>query len=130
MNNILKISNFTNNPREWVNTSSANKKTIQNKLIAFSREELNQILTLYGRKVVSGEWKDYAIDALKDQAIFSVYRKTNEVPQYTIHKIPKSKNGNGGYQIKGTDGRIIKRGSELLNVLKILEKDTRRYKII
>ena len=79
---------------------------------------------------LSGEWKDYAIDTLKDQAVFSVYRKTNEIPQFTIIKIPKLRLINGIYQIKGQDGRILKRGSELSNLLKILEKDTKRYKII
>ena len=32
--------------------------------IAFNREELSQILNVYGRKVASGEWRDYAIDTL------------------------------------------------------------------
>ena len=130
MNNILKILNFTDNHKQLGNSSKKSKEPHINKLTAFSREELNQILTLYGRKVVSGEWKDYAIDTLKDQAVFSVYRKTNEIPQFTIIKIPKLRHSNGVYQIKGQDGRILKRGSELSNLLKILEKDTKRYKII
>ena len=130
MNNILKILNFTDNHKRLGISSKKSKEPHKNKLTAFSREELNQILTLYGRKVVSGEWKDYAIDTLKDQAVFSVYRKTNEIPQFTIIKIPKLRYSNGVYQIKGQDGRILKRGSELSNLLKILEKDTKRYKII
>lgn len=130
MNNILKILNFTDNHKRLGISSKKSKEPHINKLTAFSREELNQILTLYGRKVVSGEWKDYAIDTLKDQAVFSVYRKTNEIPQFTIIKIPKLRHSNGVYQIKGQDGRILKRGSELSNLLKILEKDTKRYKII
>ena len=96
----------------------------------FNKTELNQILSIYGKKVSEGKWKDYAIDTLKDQAVFSVYRKTNEIPQFTIIKIPKLRHSNGVYQIKGQDGRILKRGSELSNLLKILEKDTKRYKII
>lgn len=130
MNNILKILNFTDNHKRLGKSKKKSKEPHINKLTAFSREELNQILTLYGRKVVSGEWKDYAIDTLKDQAVFSVYRKTNEIPQFTIIKIPKLRLSNGVYQIKGQDGRILKRGSELSNLLKILEKDTKRYKII
>ena len=30
--------------------------------ITFDRRELTQILNVYGRKVASGEWRDYAID--------------------------------------------------------------------
>jgi len=39
--------------------------------VTFSRRELNRILDLYGRKVAAGEWRDYAIDFLKDRAVFS-----------------------------------------------------------
>ena len=40
--------------------------------VTFERRELNRILRLYGRKVAAGEWCDYAIDFLKDRAVFSV----------------------------------------------------------
>ena len=130
MNNILKILNFTANHKRLLKPSKKSSNAQVNKLITFSRDELNQILTLYGRKVVSGEWKDYAIDTLKDQAIFSVYRKTNEIPQFIIIKIPKLKHSNGIYQIKGQNGRILKRSSDLSVILKILEKDIRRYKVV
>ena len=43
--------------------------------VTFSRRELNRILDLYGRKVAAGEWRDYAIDFLKDRAVFSVFRR-------------------------------------------------------
>ena len=43
--------------------------------IAFDRRELTQILNVYGRKVASGEWRDYAIDTLKEKAVFSVFRR-------------------------------------------------------
>ncbi len=132
MTNILNIKKYSplNTKNDWENSSNSPKKNIQNKITAFSREELNSILIIYGRKVVSGEWKDYTIDTLNDQAIFSVYKKTNELPQFSICKIPKLKNSQGMYQVKSTDGRILKRGSELPLVLKILEKDKNKYRII
>ncbi len=43
--------------------------------VTFSRRELDRILRLYGRKVADGEWRDYAIDFLKDRAVFSVFRR-------------------------------------------------------
>ena len=52
----------------------------------FSRSELNQLLSLYSRRVMSGEWRDYAIDQQGDSAIFSVYRHAHERPLYTIAK--------------------------------------------
>ena len=38
---------------------------IQKKQNFFSKEELNLILSLYGKGVSSGKWKDYAIDSSK-----------------------------------------------------------------
>ena len=38
--------------------------------VTFTRRELNRILDLYGRMVAAGEWRDYAIDFLKDRAVF------------------------------------------------------------
>ena len=42
--------------------------------IFFDRRELDHILGIYGRMVAAGEWRDYAMDALPDRALFSVYR--------------------------------------------------------
>ena len=56
--------------------------------VTFDRRELDRILSLYGRKVAAGEWRDYAIDFLKDRAVFSVFRRTTEFPIYRIKKIP------------------------------------------
>ena len=58
--------------------------------VTFSRRELDRILRLYGRKVADGEWRDYAIDFLKDRAVFSVFRRASEVPIYRIEKNPNT----------------------------------------
>ena len=42
------------------------------------------ILDLYGRMVAAGEWRDYAIDFLKDRAVFSVFRRSSEQALYRI----------------------------------------------
>ena len=57
--------------------------------VTFSRRELDRILGLYGRMVAAGEWRDYAIDFLKDRAVFSVFRRAAEVPIYRIEKNPQ-----------------------------------------
>ncbi|MEG4641556.1 DUF2794 domain-containing protein, partial [Paracoccus sp. APAP_BH8] len=38
---------------------------------AFDRAELGVILSLYGRMVAAGEWRDYAMSFLRDMAVFS-----------------------------------------------------------
>lgn len=90
--------------------------------VTFDRRELDQILRVYGFKVADGEWKDYAIDMLKDRAIFSVFRRANDVPLHCIEKNPKLAKKQGAYSVSGANGRILKRGHDLETVLKVLEK--------
>ena len=52
----------------------------------FTRSELNQLLGLYSRNVARGIWRDYAIDHRDGQALFSVFRHTQEAAVYTIVK--------------------------------------------
>jgi hypothetical protein len=89
--------------------------------VGFDRRELNSILNLYGRKVVAGEWRDYAMDFLKDRALFSIYKRASERPFYVIEKNPKLRTRQGQYLLTGQDGRILKRGHELETVLRVLE---------
>ena len=90
--------------------------------VRFDRIELNRILTLYGRMVAAGEWRDYAIDFLDDRAVFSAFRHTSEVPLYTIVKQPKLKAKQGQYAVIAATGLVLKRGHELDQVLRVLEK--------
>lgn len=90
--------------------------------VHFHRTELSVILSLYGRFVAAGEWRDYGISALKDVAIFSVFRRTAEQPMYRIEKRPKMAAKQGMYCVIGMDGRILRRGSDLKTVLRVLER--------
>ncbi len=93
----------------------------QRAFVAFDRRELNTILNLYGRKVASGEWRDYAIDFLKDRALFSIYKRSSERPLYVIEKNPRLRNRQGQYMVTSQEGRVLKRGHEIDNVLRVLE---------
>jgi uncharacterized protein DUF2794 len=90
--------------------------------VTFSRRELNRILDLYGRKVAAGEWRDYAIDFLKDRAVFSVFRRASEVPLYRIEKDPKLAQRQGAYSVITASGHILRRGHELDRVLRAIDK--------
>ena len=90
--------------------------------VTFDRRELNRILGLYGRKVAAGEWRDYAIDFLKDRAVFSVFRRSSEVPIYRIEKDPRLARRQGTYSIVSATGLIVRRGHELDRVLRVLDK--------
>lgn len=91
----------------------------------FNRQELTEILDLYGRKVAAGEWRDYALDMGRDTATFSVFRRTSEVPLYRIEKCPKLARKQGVYSVVAASGLILKRGHELKRVLAVLEKSVR-----
>ena len=93
-----------------------------NAQVTFSRRELNRILDLYGRKVAAGEWRDYAIDFLKDRAVFSVFRRTTEVPIYRIEKNPKLSRRQGVYSVISATGLIVRRGHELDRVLRAIDR--------
>lgn len=90
--------------------------------VNFHRTELNVILGLYGKMVAAGEWRDYGISSLRDAAIFSVFRRTAENPLYRIEKRPKLRMKQGQYAVIGMDGQILKRGNDLRQVLRVLER--------
>ena len=90
--------------------------------VFFNARELRTILQLYGRMVQAGEWRDYAIDAPGDRAVFSVYRRSHAAPLYRIEKQPALASRQGQYAIVGAGGQILKRGRELPLVLRLLER--------
>ena len=90
--------------------------------IRFERAELGIILGLYGRNVAGGEWRDYAIDFGREFACFSVFRRSSEQPLYRIIKNPILTRKNGLYSVVAQGGLIMKRGNDLAQVLKVLEK--------
>ncbi|MFW8633460.1 DUF2794 domain-containing protein [Cribrihabitans pelagius] len=90
--------------------------------VAFDRRELSVILSLYGRMVAAGEWRDYGISSLHELAVFAVFRRTAENPLYRIEKRPKLRNRQGQYSVVGMDGQILKRGTDLKTVLRVLER--------
>ena len=93
-----------------------------NACVTFDRRELDRILALYGRMVAAGEWRDYAIDFLRDRAVFSVFRHAAEVPIYRIEKNPKLARRQGAYSVITATGLIMRRGHELERVLRVLDE--------
>lgn len=90
--------------------------------VTFNRQELNRILNLYGRMVSDGEWRDYAIDFLKDRAVFSVFRRASEVPIYRIEKDPRLARKQGAYSVISASGLILRRGHDLERVLLVIDR--------
>ena len=90
--------------------------------VSFDRRELNAILGIYGRMVAAGEWRDYAISCLREVAVFSVFRRSAEQPLYRIEKRPKLRQRQGAYAVIGPGGQVLKRGHDLAQVLRVLDR--------
>lgn len=95
---------------------------------AFTRQELNQILSVYGQMVSAGDWKDYAMDFLPERAIFSIYRKATEHALYRIEKTPALRLKQGQFSVIAPGGLILKRGHDLKSVLRVFDKQ--RFKSV
>jgi len=87
--------------------------------VAFDRKELGLILAAYGAKVAQGEWRDYALDFGAATAIFSIFRRSSEVPLYQIVKDPRLSRRQGQYSVIAQGGLIMKRGHDLAQVLRV-----------
>jgi len=72
----------------------------------FTRPELNQLLGLYSRNVARGVWRDYAIDHRDGQALFSVFRHTQESALYTIVKSVAPGHGETHYSVLSGRHRV------------------------
>lgn len=94
--------------------------------VAFSRDELSRILGLYGQFVAAGEWRDYAIDHLKDAAVFSIFRRSSETPLYRVEKRPALSQRQGAYAVVSMTGVILKRGHDLAQVLRVFDRQRLR----
>jgi hypothetical protein len=96
--------------------------------VFFERRELTRLLSLYGRMVSAGEWRDYAIDGLTESAVFSVYKRSSEAPLYRIEKRPSLARKQGAWAVLGQGGMVLRRGHELEQVLRFFDRG--RFKVV
>jgi hypothetical protein len=92
------------------------------RVTTFNRDELLEILAVYGRKVATGEWRDYALDMSRDRAVFSIFRRACECPLYRIEKTPRLARRQGAYSVIAATGHILKRGGDLKRVLAVIDR--------
>ena len=93
--------------------------------VVFERAELALILSLYGRNVAAGEWRDYAMDFGCDVARFDIHRRASEQPLFSVVKNPAQAGKGGLYCVVAPGGLILRRGNDLAQVLRVLEKKPR-----
>ena len=96
--------------------------------VAFDRQELGLILSLYGRMVAAGEWRDYAMIGHKEVAEFAVFRRSGDAPLYRIEKRPALRLKQGQWAVIGEGGHVLKRGRDLAQVLRVF--DSRKFTVV
>ena len=62
-----------------------------NHKLYFSKSELSKILNCYSIGVSNGNWKDYALNFRKNEAIFSFYKHTLASPECILKKYRERK---------------------------------------
>jgi len=92
------------------------------KRVMWSRQELGDLLNVYGRHVAAGHWRDYAISDGQTTAGFDIYRRSSEVPLYRVEKIPALNRKQGQYALRAMDGRILRRGHDLTALLRFFDR--------
>lgn len=85
--------------------------------VVFVRQELDQLMQLYGRMVAAGHWRDYAIDLGREAATFSAFRRASERPEYSIVKDPSLRLRQGQFALISEVGATLKRGNDLAAIL-------------
>lgn len=97
----------------------------KSKTVAFDRAELSALLALYGRYVAAGDWRDYAMDFGREQAVFAIFRRASEQPLYRVVKDPALARKQQQFAVIAQGGLILKRGNDLAQVLRVLLKKPR-----
>ena len=87
------------------------------KEIFFIKKELQTILNLYGKMVSNGTWKDYGVSIGPKEISFDIYLRASVKPVYRILKNLKPKNYNEKFFIKDKNGNILKKSSNLFNLI-------------
>ncbi|MEM9061063.1 MAG: DUF2794 domain-containing protein [Pseudomonadota bacterium] len=103
-------------------SGSSESRQSEPQIVSFHRRELTLILNVYGRMLNLGVARDYAIDHLRDRAVFSIFRKTSETPLYRIEKRPRDALRQGAYCVSSSTGGMLKRGRDLSQVLKVFDR--------
>ncbi|MEX2455542.1 MAG: DUF2794 domain-containing protein [Rhodospirillaceae bacterium] len=89
----------------------------------FSRRELEQLLAVYSRRVISGEWKDYGIRHEPRMAAFLIYRNSSQQPAFSVIKREAA---NGKTEFLVYHGRErLRRSHSLTDAISVLKRKFR-----
>ena len=111
----------------YLNTQTRDEKLDQKThLTSFNKIELNMILSIYGKNVSNGIWRDYAIDHNENIAVFSIYRSTFEKAFLQIIKNKKSLKKQKKYLLLNAHYKKLKDSNELVSIINFLDFSLKR----
>jgi hypothetical protein len=97
------------------------QKAPRNAPIMWTRTELNTLMSVYGRAVAAGEWRDYGLSSFADKAVFAIFRKAHEIPLYRVEKLPELRRKQGQFRILAMNNQVLRRGHDLKALLRAIE---------
>ncbi|MGB0631224.1 MAG: DUF2794 domain-containing protein [Alphaproteobacteria bacterium] len=95
--------------------------------ICFDKKEFDQLLSVYSRRVMSGDWKDYAIRHDPTMAAFLIYRNNSRQPTFTVVKRKASGGGKLEYLVYHGRERL-KRSTSMTDALSVLKRKLKLVK--
>ena len=94
--------------------------------LCFDRHELDLILSVYSDRVISGEWRDYAIRHEASAAAFHIYCSSSQQPAFTVAK-HRLAGGETEFVVYDGAGRPVSRSAALRDALAVLR---RRFRLV
>ncbi len=111
----------------YLNTQPGNEKLDQKtRITSFNKVELNMILSIYGKKVSNGIWRDYAIDHNENTAVFSIYRSTFEKAFLQIIKNKKTLKKQKKYLLLNANNEKLIDSNQLIGIIDFLDFSLKR----
>ncbi|NBP73222.1 MAG: DUF2794 domain-containing protein [Alphaproteobacteria bacterium] len=108
MSNVVRLADYKN----------ANRRIQPD--ICFNKKEFDQLLSVYSRRVMSGEWKDYAIRHDPTMAAFLIYRNNSRQPSFTV--IKRKTSGSKLEYLVYHGRERLKRSASLTDALSVLKR--------
>jgi hypothetical protein len=123
MTQLVRISDFQARKAALEQLGKSSSRGGRKALVVFARAELNQLIAVYSRHVIAGEWKAYAIDHGESAAIFSMFQHALAKPVYSVVKLGGQRR-NGQWLVM-SGGERLRRSATLEGALEIFERKLR-----
>ena len=88
----------------------------------FTRAEFHRLLNLYSNRVMTGDWRDYAISFGPAMANFFIFRHSFENPLFVISKLDPRGRGRQGRFLVSSRGQKLSQSHTLDDALTVFQR--------